>query len=70
MDSALHSEVNINWNETYYQTEKFFMELGNFFFNSSKLMSALEKFYHSDYGMTWDSFMHFVNATQHMDFSK
>lgn len=70
MDMALHSNVDVNWNETIYLNEKLFQELWTFFSDPSKITSSLEKFYQKEFGMTWDSLMHFLNATQHMDFTK
>ncbi|XP_078319098.1 uncharacterized protein LOC111121791 isoform X3 [Crassostrea virginica] len=70
MDVALHSNVDVNWNETIYLNEKLFQELWTFFSDPSKITSSLEKFYQKEFGMTWDSLMHFLNATQHMDFTK
>ncbi|XP_056019725.1 uncharacterized protein LOC125668687 isoform X2 [Ostrea edulis] len=73
MDPETLGDIHVNWNETYYQTERLFEEVWNLLSDPTKMTSALEKFYNAQLGktnMTVDSLMSLWNATQHMDLNK
>jgi hypothetical protein len=73
VDLATLGDVHVDWNETYYQTERLFEEVWKFLSDPIKITSALEKFYNAQLGktnMTIESLMSLWNATQHMDLTK